>query len=91
MGSATDFNSKVFYDVSTWTLPLAFNLLTQNGQLKELGLLPLGMDRVRSPRPFLESQIGYLIDWRSSDSASLLYGLLDTGAKVRVGKTAPYS
>lgn len=85
-GRQLDFNSKVFYDVSTWTLPLAFNLAHTERPVERVRTLPLGMDRVRSPRPFLESQIGYLIDWRSSDSASLLYGLLDTGAKVRVGK-----
>ena len=45
-----------------------------------------GTDEVQSVRPFLESPIGYLIDWQSSDAASLLYGLLNAGAKVRVGK-----
>ena len=85
-GRQLDFKSEVFYDVSTWTLPLAFNLTHTERPVERVKTVPLGTDEVQSVRPFLESPIGYLIDWQSSDAASLLYGLLNAGAKVRVGK-----
>lgn len=81
-----EFEENIFYDVSTWTLPLAFNLQHTKDSVKKVSskLLP---DKYHSPSQagdFEESQVGYLIDWRDSDSPALLYALLEAEANVRV-------
>lgn len=81
-----EFEENVFYDVSTWTLPLAFNMRHSMVPEKKASVGPL------SPRFWGEasgsnlarSSIGYLIDWRDSDSPALLYQLLKAEANVRV-------
>ena len=79
-----NFQENVFYDVSTWTLPLAFGLThtiepVRGVTTEEVSeqLSPQSNELVRSP-------VGYLVDWRDSATPKLLYLLLDTEAKIRV-------
>lgn len=81
-----EFEENIFYDVSTWTLPMAFNLQHTRKPFKKVSSIAL-------PRSFLspagqgrleESEIGYLIDWRDSSAPALLYALLEAEANVRV-------
>lgn len=87
----TSFPENVFYDVSTWTLPLAFNLeqieLTQMPGEKELRPFRPGRTHTakRSKRKDAKS-VAYLIDWRSLSSPRLLQQLLEQGVKVRVAR-----
>jgi len=85
-----EFEENVFYDVSTWTLPWAFNLQHTRepvGRIKTDAITPDFLTRSTS---LAASHIGYLIDWRDSDTPALLYGLLKAGATVRVAQT-PFS
>ncbi len=82
----TDFEENIFYDVSTWTLPYAFNLQHTREPAKRVSSIPLPAD-FHSPNggsELAESPIGYLIDWRDSASPSLLYAVLESGANARV-------
>ena len=81
-----EFEENIFYDVSTWTLPLAFNLQHTKEPVKKVSSTPLP-DEFHSPSRggnLEKSSIGYLIDWRDSDSPALLYALLEAEANVRV-------
>lgn len=82
----TEFDENIFYDVSTWTLPYAFNLQHTRKTIRKVSTSPLPED-FHSPKrngELAESEIGYLIDWRDSTSPSLLYSLLAAEANVRV-------
>jgi hypothetical protein len=88
----TTFAEKVFYDISTWTLPLAFNL-----RHAELDRMPAetALGEVWQPgKPLAASvplgteDLGYLVDWRSSAAPRLLHRLLAAGVKVRAASTA---
>jgi hypothetical protein len=81
----TEFEENVFYDVSTWTLPLAFNLQHTTDPVRKAATGPL-TDAFDKPHvvELQESAVGYLIDWRDSRSPALLYALLEADANVRV-------
>lgn len=84
-----EFKENVFYDVSTWTLPWAFNLSHTREAVRNAKTQPM----VQPPEETTQlgrSSIGYLIDWRDSASPALLYDLLDAGANVRVAN-APFT
>ncbi len=83
----TEFEENIFYDVSTWTLPYAFNLQHAREPVKGVSSseLPASFHNPKG-ETLAESPIGYLIDWRDSASPALLYSLLEAEANVRVAK-----
>ena len=82
-----EFEENVFYDVSTWTLPLAFDLQHTEKAVLKAKTAPLSDDFLTTAHELPTSTIGYLIDWRDSATAALLYDLLDAGANVRAAKS----
>ncbi|MEO9967783.1 MAG: M14 metallopeptidase family protein [Reichenbachiella sp.] len=91
----TTFNDSLFYDVSAWTLPLAFDLdcvpLTQ----KDFGSSLLGK-RVEttnlssSDLGFEPSQYAYAFHWLDSQSPALLYDIQSKGLRTMVS-TEPWT
>lgn len=85
----TDFEENIFYDVSAWTLPLAFGLeeteLTRN--LDPDQLVPCELTSPPSNKlGFTDDDLAYLIDWRNDRAVSALQALLQNEVKVRVAK-----
>lgn len=83
-----EFEENVFYDVSTWTLPLAFDLTHTQQAVVKVKTKKLTDQFLASSKKLPESKTGYLIDWRDSASAELLYDLLEAGANVRAATGA---
>ena len=82
----TEFEEAIFYDVSAWTLPLAFNLRHTVEPVAGVrtGKLPENPG-FRAGRTLPETGlVGCLIDWRDSAVPALLAELHETGALVRV-------
>ncbi len=83
-----EFNDSLFYDVSTWTLPLALNIpsayttrtVTRGAQVKEIKFIQQKMST--------DNVFAYAIDWSQYNAPTLLYQLLKDGLKVRVAKEA---
>jgi hypothetical protein len=88
----TEFEESIFYDVSAWTLPLAFNLQHTAVPVKKAATqtLAASFHAPATGSKLAESPVGYLIDWRDSASPALLYALLDADANVRVA-TRPFT
>ncbi|GAA5224983.1 M14 family metallopeptidase [Membranihabitans marinus] len=82
----TTFKDSLFYDVSTWTLPLAFDIpfsLTDKVQMGEKVL-----EVSTSPKSeFRKSDYGYLISWSDYLSPKVLYQLQSNGIRVKVAKS----
>ncbi|MDP4224296.1 MAG: zinc carboxypeptidase, partial [Bacteroidota bacterium] len=84
-----DFTDSLFYDTSTWTLPLAFDLnYTALNVQKEIDGLT-GQELLTSPVPTgkLESPddpYAYLFGWNEYFSPKALYALQDAGISARV-------
>jgi hypothetical protein len=90
-----DFNENIFYDVSSWTLPLAYGLTQTNLQknIDEELLTPFeinGTADVEEDQPFSDEDLGYVVDFRSDAAQKLLTKLLSANVKVRVAKK-PFS
>jgi hypothetical protein len=85
-----EFEENVFYDVSTWTLPWAFNLSHTREPVRNAKTKALAPAEAGEASALARSPIGYLVDWRDANSPALLYDLLEAGANVRVAK-APFT
>lgn len=83
----TEFGDKVFYDISTWNLPLAYDL-----PFAKLARLPATTQS--SPAPFSNTPdpeaVAWIIEWRQLNAPAVLQDLLDAGANVRAA-TKPFS
>ncbi len=92
----TNFKENIFYDVSAWTLPLAYGV-DQLGLKNSLDMAKLEPAKIQWRRnvsaPGLsgsEEAVAYLVDWRDDAAPKLLKQLLAAGANVRVAKQ-PFS
>lgn len=86
----TTFAENIFYDISTWTLPLAFNL--DIAEISEpLNAELLGADATSVKRDDLKFEAGedvyaYLLDWRDYVAPRALYRLLAADIKVNTAQ-----
>jgi hypothetical protein len=84
-----EYKDSLFYDITAWTLPLAFGLpyaeLNAAQYAGALGQrydqIPLTLGSVQGGK----SEYAYLIGWNELNSPKLLYSLLDNNIRVRVG------
>ncbi len=84
----TSFNDSLFYDVSAWTLPLAYNLdyttiddLSIQGELvKDISKKKTAIDP--------KSEIAYLVNWSDYYAPKVANQLLQKGIKVKVATKA---
>jgi len=84
-----DFTDSVFYDTSTWTLPMAFNLnYLQLTSLKEVNGItgsevssaPVIQGKLVSP----DNPYAYLFEWNEYFAPKALYAMQVAGIKARV-------
>ncbi|HMK25275.1 MAG TPA: M14 metallopeptidase family protein [Chitinophagaceae bacterium] len=80
-----DYKDSLFYDITSWTMPLAFGLPYAElnaAQLKTVYEPELIVDRL--PQPILaQSNYGYLIPWSDLMAPAALNGLLEKGIAVK--------
>lgn len=82
-----DFQDSLFYDVSAWTLPLAFNLQSQPLDQKELSRIQEKFTENRfchPPKPLPESRYAYLFSWSEYLAPRMLYALQKEGIRCKV-------
>ncbi|MFC5046639.1 M14 family zinc carboxypeptidase [Aquimarina hainanensis] len=80
----TSFTDSLFYDVSAWNFPLAFNLNFNENASSHMG--PEITDlRPRNPKKVSNSQYAYLMEWHEYYTPKALYQLLSKGIRVKVG------
>ncbi len=92
----TVFDDPTFYDVSTWTLPLAFGLPHDELGGRQTSGLTLGASLTEAPRPTgqpaseaLASSVAFAFDWDGYYAPRALHRLLAAGAQARVA-TQPF-
>lgn len=90
----TEFQENIFYDVSAWTLPLAFQL--QTAELPEVpaeDILGQAFTANRLPRhtaSFAPTDLAYAVDWRGYFAPKTLHRLLAADVLVKVA-SEPFS
>jgi len=81
----TTFQDSLFYDVSAWTFPLAFNLdYEENESTNKLGALVSELNRKNITLPEA-SNYGYLMEWHDYNTPKALNKILTKGLRVKVG------
>ncbi len=81
------FKENIFYDVSAWTLPLAYGLNQQSlaRPIDASKLTPCKISRSSATPPkFEKNDVAYLVDWRDDRAVPFLNRLLQNKIKVRV-------
>ena len=83
----TEFKDSLFYDVSAWTLPLAFNLdYNQNIPTNKVGEKITTLTKPSATAPKY-SEYGYLMQWHDYYTPKALNMLLKKGIRAKVGMT----
>jgi len=86
--SVTSFRDSLFYDVSAWTMPLAFDLQYQSlneQQLKKLSTDPVDKNETKaSVRRLEKANFAYLVPWDQYGSEKTLYQLLSEQLNIKV-------
>jgi hypothetical protein len=86
----TTFQDSLFYDVSAWTFPLAFNLdYSEDVALSQAGdeVTDLQLNTPDTPNA---SNYGYLMEWHEYYSPKALHMILKEGLRAKVGMS-PFS
>ncbi|MDH7446942.1 M14 family metallopeptidase [Aquimarina sp. 2201CG14-23] len=81
----TSFKDSLFYDISAWTFPLAFNVdyiekpstIDMGSEIKDLNF--------RTPKAINKSNYAYLMEWHEYYTPAILYKILDKGLRAKVG------
>ncbi|WP_459212365.1 M14 metallopeptidase family protein [Aquimarina rhabdastrellae] len=81
----TSFQDSLFYDVSAWTFPLAFNMdhatnVAMSNAGNEVNNLSFFTPKIVS-----KSDYAYLMEWHEYYSPKALYQILDKGLRAKVG------
>ncbi len=89
---ATTFRDSLFYDVSSWTLPYAFNLQFDYLDGRQLSSLSQGSKFRGAPaiNAVSQSTYAYAFKWDDYYAPKLLWRLLDAGVRTKVA-TQPFS
>lgn len=79
----TTFQDSLFYDISAWTFPLAFNMdyTLSNANLKGKEITNLTKQK---PVPIAKSNYAYLMEWHEYYSPKVLYQILQKGLRAKV-------
>jgi hypothetical protein len=89
-----DYKDSLFYDITSWTMPLAFGLNYAELNAAELNQAGLGEKLVETPAqnytPVSKSSIGYVLNWTEFLAPAALYELQSAGLITKVA-TAPFS
>ncbi len=81
----TTFQDSLFYDVSAWTFPLAFNLdYSNNAAISNMGT-EISDLTYRKTNSVNKSDYAYLIQWHEYYTPKALYRILANGLRAKVG------
>jgi hypothetical protein len=80
----TQFTDSLFYDISAWTFPLAFNLDYSDTGLNRAGA-ELAEPVLRQPATVNRSNYAYLMQWHEYYTPKALNQILKAGLRAKVG------
>ena len=80
----TSFEDSLFYDISAWTFPLAFNLdYTKNATLDHAGEMIEVLEQPQVPA-MEKSSYAYVMEWHDYNAPKALNMILNKGLRARV-------
>ncbi|WP_029033332.1 M14 family zinc carboxypeptidase [Salinimicrobium terrae] len=80
----TEFQDSLFYDISAWTFPLAFNLdFTDEARMSVAGQMIDSLTRPAVDLP-AKSEYAYLMEWHPYEAPKALNEILNKGLRAQV-------
>jgi hypothetical protein len=81
----TEFTDSLFYDISAWTYPLAFNL--DYAELKSTNIIGDDVQNLQLKKGLVttKSRYAYLMQWHEYYTPKALNRMLEKGLRVKVG------
>ena len=80
----TEFQDSLFYDISAWSFPLAFNLdFTENASLNNAGAKIENLEKP-TVENLSKSSYAYLMDWHPYEAPKALNQILQKGLRAKV-------
>ena len=80
----TEFQDSLFYDISAWTFPLAFNLdFSEDVAMKNAGEKIQELE-IPTPEQPEKSSYAYLLDWQNYLAPKALNMILEKGLRAKV-------
>lgn len=82
-----EFRDSLFYDITSWTIPLAFGMDVDElnaSQLRDASIGEAAGTRARYQALATMSSIAYLVRWNDLESPAALYEILQKGIKAKV-------
>ncbi len=86
----TTFKDSLFYDISAWSFPLAFNLDFAENANTKMGGAEIAHATLSDGMISSKSNYAYLFEWHDYYAPKLAYRLLKDGVRLKVGM-APFS
>jgi len=83
----TDFKDSIFYDVSAWTMPLAFGLDYMKGRV-DLGEKVKDLSFPVGDIKGGKSSLAYLFKWSHYYAPRAAYRLIEKGIRIKVSRTS---
>lgn len=81
----TKFTDSLFYDISAWSFPLAFNMAhSEKASVSLAGDKLQAVPEVAVPLP-TQSNYAYVMEWHDYHTPKALYAMLDKGLRAKVG------
>lgn len=81
----TTFQDSLFYDISAWSFPLAFNLDYTETTTAKAGNVVSDL-QLKTGGVALKSDYAYLVEWHEYYTPKFLYDLLNKGIRARVSQ-----
>ncbi len=80
----TQFQDSLFYDISAWSFPLAFNLdYSDNAAMKNAGKAIDSLIKPSAPAP-VRSEYAYVMEWHSYEAPKALNKILNKDLRAKV-------
>lgn len=88
----TTFTDSLFYDISAWTMDLAFGLQIEKLNSKNMDVIGEVLEQVKYPEggAHVKSSYAYVIDWHPYLAPALVYQLLKRDIRLKVA-TKPFT
>ncbi|WP_037319820.1 M14 family metallopeptidase [Salegentibacter sp. Hel_I_6] len=81
----TEFEDSLFYDISAWTLPLAFNLdFSEDIRMRNAGEKIESLEKPEV-EPLEKSSYAYIMEWHDFYAPKALNMLMEKGLRTKVG------
>jgi hypothetical protein len=82
-----NYKDSLFYDITAWTMPLAFGINADEVNAAQLSQAATGNPIITNMPVggvFKKSDYGYLMEWEEFSTPAALYEILDNGINVKV-------